>query len=134
LTEHQPTRALPTGGVFVCRNPTIRPARRAFFMPAGKDDMTHALNAALEYARKGWAIFPLVGKRPATKNGFHDATTDREQLERWFRDEGYPNVGLAIPEGHWVLDVDRRNGGDATLEAIRDQLPTDTRVHETGGG
>src|SRR5690606_808383 len=65
---------------------------------------------------------------------FHDATTDREQLERWFRDEGYTNVGLAIPEGHWVLDVDPRNGGDATLEAIRDQLPTDTRVHETGGG
>ena len=39
--------------------------------------------AALEYAACGFSVFPLIPgeKKPATKNGFKDATTDSNQIE-----------------------------------------------------
>ena len=37
-------------------------------------------SAALKYACEGFRIFPLKGKVPRTKNGFYDATTDKETI------------------------------------------------------
>jgi hypothetical protein len=42
------------------------------------------LQAALEYAHRGWPVFPCdKGKRPLTKHGFKDATTDENQIRAW---------------------------------------------------
>ena len=55
------------------------------------------LDAALEYASQGFHIFPLIPgeKSPLTKNGFKDATTDPEQIRRWWSEHPDANLGLA---------------------------------------
>ena len=41
--------------------------------------------AALAYAKKGRAVFPLNGKVPRTKNGFKDASTDQTIITEWWK-------------------------------------------------
>ena len=69
--------------------------------------MSNLLQAALEYADLGYAVFPCVPgrKKPLTTNGFHDATTNVEQIEAWW--EQYPKANVAIAtDGLVVIDVD----------------------------
>jgi hypothetical protein len=73
---------------------------------------------ALQYARRGWAVFPLgtKGKMPAIPkaeggNGYKDATTDPATIREWW--EKYPdaNIGIACgASGLAVVDVDVKNG------------------------
>ena len=70
--------------------------------------------AALAYARAGWPVFPCRpgGKEPATRNGFHDASTDGRQIRDWWRREPDRNVAIATgAPGPDVLDVDVREDG-----------------------
>jgi len=48
--------------------------------------MTTKAEAALTYASWGWHVIPVVpnGKVPATQHGVKDATTDPEQITRWW--------------------------------------------------
>lgn len=99
-------------------------------------------DVALHYAKDfGWAVFPLRprDKRPLSLHGFYDATVDAAQIERWW--EEAPHAGLAVATGQAsrlvVLDVDPRNGGNESLEAIRAQygpLPETPEVITGGGG
>src|SRR5262245_57398573 len=68
------------------------------------------LEAAQRYAELGYRGFPCVpgGKTPLTEHGFHDATTDPEQIERWWTQHPSANIGLPT-EGLVVIDID----GDA---------------------
>lgn len=68
------------------------------------------LAAALRYAELGYRVFPCApgGKAPLTKHGFHDATVDAEQIERWWAQHPSANIGIAT-EGLVVIDID---GGD----------------------
>ena len=98
---------------------------------------TDMLAHASHYARRGWPVHPLVqgGKRPATTNGFLDATTDPEQVREWWSQADY-NVGIAVPPGVVVIDVDPRNGGNETArQLVRDlgALPH-TKVARTRAG
>jgi hypothetical protein len=73
--------------------------------------------AALALARRHLAVFPCRprDKRPATVNGAKDATTDPEQIERWWRVNAELNVAIATgpASGMFVVDVD---GHGAELE------------------
>lgn len=74
------------------------------------DHSNSLLDAALRYAELGYRVFPCVpgGKTPLTTNGFHDAATDPEQIERWWTANPSANIGLAT-EGLLVVDVDGRD-------------------------
>lgn len=90
------------------------------------------LNAALEYAAKGQAVFPLRpgGKEPLTPNGMKDATTDYAKIREWWESAPDANIGLPC-QGFDVLDVD--DGGDKTLAAYPD-LPDTACVKTPTGG
>jgi Bifunctional DNA primase/polymerase, N-terminal len=80
------------------------------------------LQAALGYAAQGLCVFPCVNetKRPAFPGGFKLATTNPALIQRWFG--GTRPYNLAIRTGlasrAWVLDVDDRHGGFATLAVL----------------
>jgi Bifunctional DNA primase/polymerase, N-terminal/Primase C terminal 1 (PriCT-1) len=117
----------------------------------------HALVAALDYASRGWPVFPLhtpvtsgrtrcscsrncknIGKHPRTMHGLKDATTNSVQIERWWGMWPDANVGIATGSGSefFALDVDPRHDGGDTLAQLEMQygtLPT-TVISRTGGG
>lgn len=72
--------------------------------------------AAREFASAGVPVFPCVayGKRPATGQGFHDATTDLDQIEAWWRQLRSANIGVptGAASGAVVVDVDVHGPGD----------------------
>lgn len=68
-------------------------------------------DAAIEYAKKGFAVFPLKyrDKVPLTRNGCKDATTDAAQIKAWW--QKYPNANIGLATGSasqnvFVIDLD----------------------------
>src|SRR5712664_1159379 len=92
-------------------------------------------NAALDYARRGWAVFPIhsietdgrcgcgsqacpaQGKHPLVQGGFKAATTDVQVIRGWWTDKPNANVAIATGSrsGVVVLDIDPRHGGDKSF-------------------
>jgi Bifunctional DNA primase/polymerase, N-terminal len=90
------------------------------------------LHAALDYAARGIPVLPVhcpilrpgretacscgdvscgsIGKHPITAHGLNDASTNREQLEWWWRRFPRANIGLATGHVFDVLDVDGHVG------------------------
>jgi hypothetical protein len=70
------------------------------------------LTAALRYAELRYRVFPCApsGKAPLTEHGFHDATSNAEQIERWWTQHPSANIGIPT-EGLLVIDID----GDGNL-------------------
>jgi len=85
------------------------------------------LNAALEYAARGWAVFPVhsinekglctcgkpdcpdLAKHPLTLHGFKDATTNPEIITTWWTKWPWANIGIACgPSGLAVVDIDNK--------------------------
>lgn len=66
---------------------------------------------ALALADAGWAVLPLHGKLPLTSHGVRDATTDLEQVSRWWDKGAKHNIGARVPSSLIVLDFDPQNGG-----------------------
>ncbi|MEV0290667.1 bifunctional DNA primase/polymerase [Kribbella sp. NPDC050820] len=69
------------------------------------------------HAARGLAVFPLRpgSKTPAIEDWPHQATTDPEQLTRWWREAPY-NIGVATgPSGLLVIDLDRPKHGSETV-------------------
>lgn len=94
------------------------------------------LKYALAYAGAGLPIFPLSGKQPATRHGFKDATTDRDQILEWFDNNQGHNIGLPVPKDVLVIDIDPRAGGALGLKRLEHHygaLPA-TSVCITGRG
>lgn len=68
-------------------------------------------DAAIEYAKKGFAVFPLKyrDKVPLTRNGCKDATTDAAQIKAWWQQHPNANIGLAtgtVSHNVFVIDLD----------------------------
>ena len=79
---------------------------------------------ALKYAGFGLAVFPLrpKDKRPATRNGCKDATTNKQQIIKWWDSCPEYNIGIAAgkPSGGLVvidLDVSEKGDGRESLAA-----------------
>jgi hypothetical protein len=64
-------------------------------------------DAALRYAELGYRVFPCRpgSKEPTTEHGCLDATTDVEQIERWWQSMPQANVAIST-DGYLVVDVD----------------------------
>ncbi len=102
---------------------------------------------ALAFAAAGIPVFPVAAsgpraKQPLTEHGFHDATTDLDQVRRWWT--RWPDALVGIPTGPasgiWVLDIDGE-AGRRSLNALLARLGLDsiadlTRcvVRTPGGG
>jgi len=93
-------------------------------------------SAALEYAQKGFRVFPCkINKSPLTKSGFKDATTDLKVINRWWTKSPNALIGFPTGGGLVVIDVDMP-AGPASLEALEKEnasLPP-TLEQKTGSG
>lgn len=71
--------------------------------------------AALAFARAGTPVFPcaLDGKRPLTPAGFHEASSDIDQVRAWWA--RWPGANIGMPTGSTsgidVVDIDVTNAG-----------------------
>ncbi len=97
--------------------------------------MNALLEAAVQYAARGWPVFPLYeirdgrcscgrptctspGKHPRTIKGFKDATTDRDKIIAWWAVNPTANIGISTGQsGLVILDVDGFEG-QAELKAL----------------
>lgn len=106
--------------------------------------MNEILDAALEYAERGWAVFPISrDKTPLTPHGFKDASTDPNVIREWWRKKPSANVAIATGKmsGGLVvidLDVDYAEGKDgiSTLDIWTEENGCwiDSRTVITGRG
>jgi hypothetical protein len=87
------------------------------------------LEAALEWASKGFAVFPIrpLAKEPLTgSNGHLDATTNPVTIRSWWTQTPDANIGASpAHSGMFVLDQDGPLGAEtiATLEMEHGLLP-----------
>jgi len=83
-------------------------------------------DAAIAYGAHGWPVFPCnpKTKAPNISGGFKKATTDRDQIRKWWKSWPHASIGIAIPEGFAVLDIDPRSGGSVkNAQTILGTLP-----------
>ena len=66
------------------------------------------LKAALQYINIGFSVFPVKpkGKEPLTAHGCRDASTDENQIKKWWQQYPNANVGLAMGNGLIAIDLD----------------------------
>lgn len=111
---------------------------------------------ALAYATLGLGVIPVhsclngvcscrngrscnsPGKHPRSRNGSKDATVDAKQLQAKWRRHPESNVGIATgaSSGLLVIDIDPKNGGDASFDGLVTELghvPA-TPTSRTGSG
>ncbi|QDE82502.1 bifunctional DNA primase/polymerase [Myxococcus xanthus] len=131
-------------------------------MTTADSNPTHPLEAALEYAERGWHVIPCfeptlspsgvlicscpdgasctqAGKHPRTRNGVKDATTNAAQIRAWWQHWPQANVAIATGalSGIDVVDIDAKAGGVEAMakeEAARGELPRTIVAQTSGGG
>ena len=84
------------------------------------------LEAALEYAKLGWPVFPCQpgNKRPFTAHGVKDASTDPDTIRGWWRKLPRAMIGMSTGKASGIavvdVDIDEAKGknGEASLAAV----------------
>jgi len=113
------------------------------------------LGTAMEYAERGWKVFPLhtaknsvcscgndqcksAAKHPRIKEWQHCCTDKEGDIKDWWGKWHDANIGLATGHmsGFFVLDIDPRHGGKESLQDLirRNGLFPKTLSSHTGGG
>jgi hypothetical protein len=101
------------------------------------------LSYALQYIRLGLWVLPLEpgSKKPLgrlVRNGFHDATNDAKVVNQWWSQYPAAGIGIAVKRSGWVVvDIDPRNGGIETIDALEAKhgaLQSDVLAYTGGGG
>jgi hypothetical protein len=115
--------------------------------------MVTMLELALSYAERGWPVFPLSPMTKVPPKGTHgrtDATTDTEQIRRWFTqwvvdmyvprqtaEAGHfitPELNIGIDTdgaGLIVIDIDEPDGMDGWCKIVSDAgLTTEPKTYE----
>ncbi|WP_163351830.1 bifunctional DNA primase/polymerase [Desulfovibrio sp. JC010] len=91
--------------------------------------------AALYYAKQGIPVFPCTGKRPCVSGGFKSATTDANQITRWWQQFPQANIGSPTGANSFVLDIDPPHGEESLAELERqNSLLPETLTQRTGSG
>jgi hypothetical protein len=98
--------------------------------------VTALRDAAIGYGRRGRPVFPVdLDKKPLTRHGFQDATTDERTIGRWWTE--HPDAGISTPTGDtpgvrapdwFVLDDDTAGRAIAELQAEHGPLPPTVTV------
>ncbi len=143
--------------------PTTDSLEQTHYIPAKPERLVQRarsadtmLDAALDYARRGWRVFPVyevepdgacscfagaacssIGKHPRTPNGFKDATTDPHRIREWWTESPDASIAHAPSDTELVIDVDPRAGGDKNFENLvlrLGPLPPTARTLTGGGG
>ena len=105
--------------------------------------MTSLKEAALAWAAKGKPVFPCMPqkKRPYTRNGLHDATTDTMLIDEWWTQ--WPDAWIGMPTGKpsgiVATDLDLNPGIDGRdawhdLQVMHGQCPDTLEVLTPSGG
>jgi Bifunctional DNA primase/polymerase, N-terminal len=70
--------------------------------------MSVFLEAALQYAGRGWRCFPLKprDKVPLVKGGFKAATVAPSQIEAWWKRWPDANIGIATGQASGIMVID----------------------------
>ena len=103
------------------------------------------LDAAIEYASRGLAVFPLKkqGKDPLTAHGVKDATTNFNTIKKWWTKYPNANIGIAcgqISGGLLVVDLDEKENGISGRDTLHNwerengELPETVRSITGKGG
>ena len=95
------------------------------------------MQAALEYAKQGFAVFPLAphDKYPICAGGCKSATVDPKQIGQWWRANPDANIGLAMGEksgGLFAIDLDvDENKGIDGFDSLRNWQRANKELPET---
>jgi hypothetical protein len=102
--------------------------------------MNSFLKAALEYAERGWLVFPCQhhAKRPVYLGSWKLATTNPATVRRIFGGSIEHNIAVrtGLASGIWVLDIDDRHDGFVTLAELEHRhgrLPATRRCKTANG-
>jgi hypothetical protein len=105
-----------------------RPSRSLYSLSTCSSTVS-MLDAALAYAHKGYRVLPLhyvlasglcscgkrycvrPGRHPRFIHSLHEATTNIQTIERWWRLDAATNVGVATGGGLMVIEIDPWQGG-----------------------
>jgi hypothetical protein len=95
---------------------------------------TGRLRHALRLAERGYRLHPLVpgDKRPILRGWQSQATTDRDQIERWWTDRPELNIGMVVPSNSIVVDVDTKGAFEMFRERCGEPVTVSARTPRGG--
>lgn len=89
---------------------------------------------AIAYGAAGWPVLPLKQREkiPLTRHGAKDATTDAGSIRDWWRRWPFANIGIAVPPGFLVIDIDSE-GSLIRLQSEFGNFPETVRAKTAKG-